>query len=286
MPENQLNHLPQEEAAPPPATLPEEVTAPAGAGEQVEEVVDAAPDPTTLKTQIEALEKQRKEAEEKALYWRKQKAEERASYFRDRREPERQPPPLPPDMPGIPTEPKPSDFEDYDKYVAALTDQRVKKARMEWEMDTARKEQERSAQARAESLHSKLQEGYQKYSDFEEVAFDRSAIHITPMVVDILSDCEHPADLAYYLAKNRVEGVAISKMTPTQAARAIAKLESRLEGQPSQTSTLPTQRKPITGAPPPISPVSGSKGVIHKDPEKMTQREYEAWRLSQGARKY
>jgi hypothetical protein len=284
MPDNQLNNLPQEEAAPPVET-PAEVPAPVTTGGQVEEVVDAAPDPTALKAQIEQLEKQRKEAEEKALYWRKQKAEERAAYFRDRREPERQPPP-PPDIPGIPPEPKPSDFDDYDKYVAALTDQRVRKARIEWEMESARKDQERSAQERAESLRTKLQEGYQKYTDFEEVAFDRSAIHITPMVVDILSDCDHPADLAYYLAKNRVEGVAISKMTPIQAARAMARIAAKLDTQRAQTPTPTPQRKPITGAPPPITPLSGAKGAVHKDPEKMTQKEYEQWRLSQGARKY
>jgi hypothetical protein len=282
--ENTLNNLPQEEAPPPPVDTPVEATAPETAVTE-EKTVDETPNPEVLKSQIEQLKNQRKEAEEKALYWRKQKAEARAEYFRGDRVPESKPT-LPPEVPGIGPEPKPSDFEDYDKYVAALTDHRVRKARVEWEMDTARKEQERNARQRSENLQTKLQEGYQKYPDFEEVAFDRSASHITPMIVDILADCEHPADLAYYLAKNRVEGISISRMTPIQAARAIAKLEAKLEGQPPQTPTPPPQRKPTTGAPPPINPVGAGKSGIQRDPEKMTQKEYEQWRLSQGARKF
>jgi hypothetical protein len=279
MAENDLNNLPQETETPPPVATAE---APAASGEAPEEVVDAAPDPSVLKAEIEKLQKERKEAEEKALYWRKAKAEERANYFRGDRGPERQTPP--PEPPGIGPEPKPADFKDYDEYVSSITDYRVKKARVEWEMDAARKDQERSARTRAENLQTKLQEGFQKYTDFEEVAFDRSAIHITPMVVDILADCDHPADLAYYLAKNRVEGVAISRMTPIQAARAIARIEAKLEGQAPQTS--PPQRKSTTKAPPPITPLGSGTSGVHKDPEKMTQKEYEQWRLSQGARKY
>lgn len=281
MTENQLNNLPPEEAAPPP---PVEATAPEV---PVEPVIDKTPDPSILKAQIEELEQKRKKAEEDAVYWRKQKAEARADYFKGGdRVPERQPPPPPVSYPESGPEPKPSDFEDYDKFVVALTDHRVKTARMQWEMDTARKEQQKTQMERQQNLQAKLQEGFTKFPDFEEVAFDRSAIHITPMVVDILADCEHPADLAYYLAKNRVEGVAISRMTPIQAARAIAKLEAKLEGQPPQSPPNPSPTKPITNAPPPISPVGAGKAGIQKDPEKMTQREYEAYRLSHGAKRY
>jgi len=232
-----------------------------------------------MKSEIEELEQRRKKAEEDAIYWRKQKAEARAEYFKGPKD-ERQEPPPP--APGIGAEPRPSDFEDYDKYVGALTDFRIKAARAEWEHEQTRREQHRSMQQRAESLQTKLQEGYQKYSDFEEVAFDRTATHITPMVVDILAECEHPADVAYYLAKNRVEGVAISRMTPIQAARAIAKLEDKIINAPP-----PPPPKKTTNAPPPISPLGAAGSAAGtKDPEKMTQREYEAWRVAQGARRF
>ena len=284
MAENELNNLPQEEEVAPPVETPVEDSS--AEKEPVDEkVIDESPDPSRLKAQIDELEQKRKKAEEDAIYWRKQKAEARAEYFRDKREPERIAP-TPPDIPGIGPEPKPADFDDYDKYVSALTDHRVRKAKAEWEIDVSRKEQERTARQKADNLQAKLQEGYQKYQDFEEVIYDRSAIHITPMVVDIISDCDHPADLAYYLAKNRVEGVAISRMTPIQAARAIAKIEAKLENTAEATTSTNPKRKQITEAPPPISPVGSGKTGIQKDPEKMTQKEYEQWRLAQGARRF
>jgi hypothetical protein len=274
MDENDLSTLPGAEATPPPVA--EKVDEPV----QTEGVVDASPDPTKLRSEIDQLESRRKKAEEDAIYWRKQKAEARADYFRGREGPPQEPVP----SSGVGPEPKPTDFEDYDKFVVALTDHRVKLARVQWEQDIQRKTQEQSQKERAENLQAKLQEGFNKYPDFEEVAFDRTASHITPMVVDILAECDHPADIAYYLAKNRVEGVAISRMTPIKASREIAKIEAKLAAAPAPSPRRET--KPTTSAPPPINPLAGGTGGIIKDPEKMTQKEYEQWRASQGARRY
>lgn len=284
--ENTLSNLPQgAEPSTPPApageaavpSTPEATGAPGGE-------LDARPDPEALRKEIEDLQERRKKAEEDAIYWRKQKTEARAEYFKGGREGER-PAPSPED-PQLGAEPQPTDFEDYNKYVAALTDYRVKKARVEWDRDQQRRDQERSQQERLQNLHTKLQDGYQRYPDFEEVAFDRTATHITPMIVDILAECENPADVAYYLAKNRVEGVAISRMTPIRAAREIAKIEAKITGSPPPPPPPPTTKK-RTDAPPPINPIgSGAASGVTKDPDKMSQREYEEWRRSQGARPY
>ena len=283
MPEEQTaNNLPQEAAEAPAQAEPKAENTTKAV--EPSPRIDEPPDPASVKAEIEALEQRRKKAEEDAIYWRKQKAEARADYFKGRDEPLQQVQP----QPSTGSEPKPADFPDYDQYVAAIADHRVKAARAEWERDQARREQEKQSQERAQNLQTKLQEGYKKYNDFEEVVFDRTAIHITPMVVDILSECDHPSDVAYYLAKNRVEGVAISRMTPIKAARAIAQLEAKLVNGSanSQSPPLP-EKKPSTGAPPPITPLgSGGSGVTTKDPDKMTQKEYEKWRLSQGARRF
>ena len=114
-----------------------------------------------------------------------------------------------------------------------------------------------------------------------DVTFDPTATHITPLIVDILADCEHPADVAYHLAKNRVDGVKISRMTPTMAAREIAKLDLRF----GDGESAPNPPKKTTSAPPPIKPV-GSSNTVAKDPEKMTQAEFEAHRKAQGAKPY
>lgn len=283
MADNDLNNLPPAEEAPPAPSGAEAPPATVEASGVTPKGVDVTPDPTKVKSEIEELRKQREKAEADAIYWRKQKAEARADYFKGGRAEERQPPP-PAETPGLGPEPRPADFENYDDYVGALADHRVRKARAEWERDAVRREQEKTSRQRSEDLQVKLQEGFSKYSDFEEVVFDRTASHITPMIVDILAECEHPADVAYYLTKNRVEGVAISRMTPTQAARAIARLEDKLVNAPP-TQAQPTRR--TTNAPAPINPISGAaSGVGEKDPNKMTNKEYAEWRAKQGARRY
>ena len=285
--DEQINNLPQADETPP-APAPETPTPPEAkveAEKLPEGTVDEPPDPAAMQAEVERLREVKKKAEEDAKYWRQQKAEARAEYFRDRDRGVASPVPPPADIPGMAPEPKAADFTDYDEYVKGLTDWRVKQARAQWEMESARKAQQEALQHRQENLKTKLQEGYQLYPDFEEVAFDRTASHITPMVVDILAECDHPADVAYYLAKNRVEGMAISRMTPLAAARAIAKLEDKLVASRAGTPAPTATNKPITKAPPPIKPV-GSGAPVSKDPEKMTLKEYEQWRLSQGAKRY
>jgi hypothetical protein len=282
--ENQLTTLPEKAEATPPPVEPDEVQPTAEAEPIVSVDRDEPPDPTKLKDQIDELERRRKKAEEDAIYWRKQKAEARADFFRDRGR-DAEPPQQPPAPTGVGPEPKPADFQDYDAYVDAKTKYEVKRARSEWEREEAQKREQQTWIEREQNLYAKLNEGYEKYSDFEEVAFDRTAAHITPLVKQLLADCDHPADVVYYLNKNRIEGVAISRMTPFKAARAIAQLEAKLTARPPNSPPPPPKK--TTSAPPPINPVgTGGSGVINKDPDKMTQREYEEWRAAQGARKF
>lgn len=278
--EENINNLPPETEAPP------ELAAEATQTELPQGTVDESPDPAKLKAEIEQLEAKRKKAEEDAIYWRKQKAEARAEYFRggDRAQERTAPPPV--EAPGIGPEPKPSDFPDYDQYVQALADHRASKKLAEWEITQARKRNEEQQQREMIDLRTKLNDGYAKYPDFGEVAFDPTAAHITPMVVDILKTCERPDETLYYLAKNRVEGVAISRMTPIKAAMEIAKIESRLASGSHAVPSAPSTQRKTTSAPPPINPLSGSTGGIQKDPDKMTFKEFEQWRISQGARRY
>jgi hypothetical protein len=67
-------------------------------------------------------------------------------------------------------------------------------------------------------------------------------------------------------------------MSKTQAARAIGKIEAKVA---TQLATPPTPRKKVSNAPPPVKP-TGSNNVVTKDPEKMTQSEYEQWRAQGG----
>lgn len=249
----------------------------ATAEEKTEETVDLAPDPATLKAEIERLQKVKQEAEEKAVYWRKQKAEARAEFFKEKGA-ERQAPP-PEDL-GMGPEPKQEAFDDYQKYLDAKIAFEVNKAKTTWDREQARKQTEISHQDRMANLQTKIEEGYKKYADFEEVALDRT-VPITPMIMEILSEAETPQDIAYWLGKNRAEAIRISRLSPISAAREIAKIEVEMARSGGNT---PSQPK-IPSAPPPIRPL-GSSNTVERALDKMSQKEFEAEMEKRTGRKF
>jgi len=253
--------------APPAPTEPAQVVATAPIPEGT---VDTAPDPAILKAEIEKLELARKEAEEKALYWRRQKTEARADYFKGGRE-EHPPQSAPPaqDL-GIGPEPRQDAFDDYQKYLDAKIGYEVNKAKTTWDRDQARKNEDQQRQQKFVNLQERINEGYKQFPDFEEVALDRT-VPITPMITEILADTDRPAELAYYLGKNRAEAIQISRMTPIQAARALAKIETKM----AESGVPPPSNPKLPGAPPPIKPL-GSSHTVTRSLEKMTQKEFEA----------
>ena len=73
-------------------------------------------------------------------------------------------------------------------------------------------------------------------------------------------------------------------MTPFAAHKEILRIEAeavKARPNPSNNPTIKSE----TGAPPPIKP-GGSHEVIGKDPNKMTQKEYEAWTKEKGMRQF
>ena len=130
-----------------------------------------------------------------------------------------------------------------------------------------------------------VQDGNEKFSDFNQVATQEGnpTLPITPGMLHILQDFERPADVAYYLGKNPVECMQISQMSPVQAARALGRIETNIDAELKKQTSQPS--KTITKAPAPITPTKSGE-VVTKDPDKMSQAEYEEWRRSSGARLY
>ena len=253
--------------AEPEAVVVESTPAPVVAsGEPTAGTVDKVPDPASLKAELEELQRKRDKAREDATYWRQEKARARADFFTGR---EVAPaPPVPVVDVGLP--PKKESFDDYDKYVEALTDWKVAKKAKEWEADQDRKSSEIATQNKIQGLIQRLDsEGMKKYADFEDVARDPT-LPITPVIRDVLAECEAPEDVAYYLGKNRQTAVQLSRMSPIQAARAVALIEQEIK-----TARANVPQPKITTAPPPINPL-GSANTVIKDLEKMSQPEFEA----------
>jgi len=263
---------------------PQPSGAPAAAGETEPPQVDQTPDPASLKAEIERLQAAKDKAKEDADYWRRQKVEARRDYFVERPgRPAEQPPPAaaPQFDPEVGQPPKQADFDDYDKYLDAKLEHERKRLKSEWRREEAVRAMTQSRDQRLSSAREKIvSEGLANYPDFEQVVMD-DAVPITPVVMEILSESEKPTELAYYLGKNRNVAIQVSRSTPVQAARILARIEAELVKSGGQSPPSPR----IPGAPPPIRPV-GPSNPVGKDPEKMNQREYEELRIKQGARRF
>lgn len=243
--------------------------------------VDTAPDPGTLKTEIEKLQELREKARKDAEYWRREKAQARADYFKSRNVPPPIPPMSPTPAPAEPKAPRPEDFDDYNKfqqahtkYVEDLADHRANQRIKTWEQEQAQKRAETEYQQRMTVLQERINKGFEKYPDFEDVAM-ADTVPINQVMIDALAECEAPEDVTYYLGRNRAEAIQISRMTPVAAARAIARIEMNIRQNSPGVLPAPTnQIRNVSNAPPPIKPL-GPANTVTKDLEKMSQKEFE-----------
>ena len=66
------------------------------------------------------------------------------------------------------------------------------------------------------------------FPDFEKVVF-ASDVPITTDMIRLMTPSPLAADIAYYLGTNKMESLAISKMTLVEAARSIDRIEAKLK---------------------------------------------------------
>lgn len=279
------NELGQDVIGEQPPILPETSapveTTPVEAQPVDEPIIDEEPevkDADTLKAEVDALEEKKKKTEEETKRWAKLKREQRDEYFREKKKTDQVQPEK-----TTAAEPKEEDFDTIEEYESAVNDWKIDQAVTRKAVKTASLRAEKNL---GEFVDNLIFDGRERYSDFNEIG-QSNANPITKQTLEILNeaDFEHPADIVYYLGKNLQESVAISRMTPTAAARKLAKIEetvtAELESNPPETK--PTT-KIVTDAPAPIIP-SGSGGApITKDPAKMNQAEYEEWRNRGGGK--
>jgi hypothetical protein len=160
-------------------------------------------------------------------------------------------------------EPEPSDFDNYDDYLAELSDWKKgaskaddkdsgKKPEASDDGDDDREDQEFTDAL--EDVKAAFIDIRDRYDDFDEVTNDKD-VTITRDMVMALAEADDPGEIAYYLGKNKAEAERISKLKPIAQAREIGKLEAKL------AKKEPDGNKPIgkktTQAPDPIEPIRG-----------------------------
>ncbi len=180
------------------------------------------------------------------------------------------------------SKPRKTDFEDEDEYSEALMDWKVdmkfksseKEAKVEEkpvEKKEPTEEEEVEEVEEIKGLEDAIANGRKKYKDFKEVTSDED-LAFGPSLAKITLETDNPEDIMYYLANNPEESKRIDSLSDIKAAREIGNLEIQLKS----TKKVKKQSK----APEPITSVK-TDGVSEKDPEKMTPKQYAAWRGKQ-----
>ena len=162
-------------------------------------------------------------------------------------------------------EPKPQQFQDYESYIAALTDFKVEQRMNGFRQESEAQQQARAQREQAETVQQKFSAASKKYDDFIEVVTSPDVPISIPMR-DAIADSEHGGEVAYYLGNHIDEADRISRLSPVQQVREILKLETKLTVVPAPTKT-----------PPPIVPNKGN-AAAKRDTFELPWKEFVAQR--------
>ena len=170
-------------------------------------------------------------------------------------------------------EPKIEDFQNLDEYVAAkaeyVADRKLAAAFEQREAKQRETETAKSQQAQAEQWSKRMASAAEKTPDLYEVIESASA-PLTRAMADAIMDSDLGPQVAYYLAQNPEEAERLSGLSASSVARAIGRIEAKLESESLKTKSA---------APKPVDPV-GSRAAAAKDPGRMSDEEYAKWRKS------
>lgn len=188
----------------------------------------------------------------------------------------------------VTAKPKRDDFPDEDAYIEALVDwkaeEKIRAAQNKTEEATKKEKEKSEIQEVYQTVDSVVEKGREVYEDFDKVVFDENLV-ISAQTMETILQSEQAMEIFYFLGKNPDLAADISKMAPSRIGIEIGKIEVKLtakeevngkeEGKPPAQPA--SEKKVVSKAPAPIEPPKET-GAIEKDPNKMSPREYRAWR--------
>lgn len=233
----------------------------------------APPKKTGAERRIDELTRKRYDAEWEAAYWRD---------LALKATPPAQPEPTSATPAGGP--PTLEQFGwDEARYSAAVIDYAKAEAKAA-ALEALREDRQRSQQttgraafeARQAEFAAKVPEYHAKVTD--------PTLPISSAMAEVIVESDRGPELALYLANNRDQAEVIARLPPVQAARALGRIEARLEG-PADVPAPAPKPVAVSKAPPPPPKLDAVDPVVEKDPEQMDDIEWAKWRKKHAARK-
>jgi len=143
----------------------------------------------------------------------------------------------------------------------------------------ARREAAKQQSQVLESYQEREEAARDKYTDFEQVAYNPK-LSITTVMAETIQSSDIGPELAYYLGSNPKDADRIARLTPLSQAKEIGKIEAKLAADPPVKKT--------TSAPAPITPVtarsSGGPAFDTTDPRSTKTMTDSQWIEAERAR--
>ena len=170
---------------------------------------------------------------------------------------------------------RPPAFEDFtnpNEWAAAVAQHATQQA----ETQAERRFSERQQQTQQEAVFGSYEARERDYSaanpEYAEAYSSlQSSVRFAPPVLEVIATSDHGPAIVHHLGTHLDVADRISRMPPHMAAAEVARIEARLSA---------PKIKPVSSTPAPTPALSGGS-AIQKDPGRMSDSEFAAWRRSQ-----
>lgn len=157
-------------------------------------------------------------------------------------------------------------FDSTDKWAKAYAEwngrELERRAEAVFEAKLAARQRADNESSAATQWQSRLAEYAKEHPDAIAV-ISNPALPITKDMRDVITASEHGIALAHHLGKNPLEAHRISRLSPTQAAAALGRLEAQIAAAKSTPPPVPSKK--VVGAPPPPEPLGGGGSATTDD---------------------
>jgi hypothetical protein len=162
--------------------------------------------------------------------------------------------------------------------------------------ERARQAQERGEAEQAETaarVKANADKARKAHPDFDKVmakVTNTEADRVPQFVLNYIFESEYGAEIAYHLAKNPEESKRIASLKPILGLAELGTLAATLSKPAAASNGTANGTPPARergGAPPPITPLSGSgSGSVNTDPAKMSFKELRAYERERARSKH
>ncbi len=234
-----------------------------------------------IQKRINKLNARVQAARDDAEYWRQEALKNRGSKSSDDEVSEDD------SQKALSAKPVSDDYETYDEYMEALADFKAEEKLKAYKEAAEAEKANQSVDVRLKSHNERVDAYREENPGFDEALNDFFEDHgddfaLSMVLQEAITESELGPQLLHELAQDPEEFDRINTLGVTAAAKAIGRLESKIEAKVSSSKEEKKEAKPksTTKAPPPLQAIKAKGATATKDPMQMSQKEYEAWRMS------